>query len=259
MTEKEEVLVRVGELVREEQKDGARFERVARGDVDAAELAQLEVVASSDPEIAIRLEASRPLDPKAVDRIAARIGGAPKAAEVIPRPLAARPASPWKRWITLGAGPLALAVAMLVYVTTQSGPTGPVLPDYSVTVTGDQAMRSRTEVSTRLRLAKGAARDARFEVVVRPATAPQRKVVAYAFTFAAAGAEPAPLEAKVEIAPEGSVRFTGPARALETARELRIVVGEPSAIGRFDDAAGRAAANESSARVHVITVPIDRE
>ena len=155
------------------------------------------------------------------------------------------------------AGPLALAAAMVVYVTAQRGPSGPELPAYSVSASGEQSMRGATEADARLRLGKG--RDARFELVLRPATAPAEKVVAYPFTFVAPGSEPAPLEAAIEIAPEGAVRVTGSSRLLEGVHEIRIVVGAPAAIGKFDDAAARARSGVTDARVRVLTVPIDRD
>ncbi len=172
-------------------------------------------------------------------------------------------ASSWRRRLVLIAGPLALAAAMIVYVTAQSGPRPPELPLYTVTATGSQAMGGPAEQpSTRLHLPRGAKRDARFEVDLRPATAPQEKVVAYAFTFGASGgaaAEPAPLEAKIEIAPEGAVKLTGPVRTLEGVSEIRVVIGAPEAIGKFDDAASRAREGTSEPRVHVLKVPIDRD
>src|SRR5690606_29548290 len=144
---------------------------------------------------------------------------------------------------------LALAAAMIVYVTARSGPDGPELPPYTVTATGEAAMRGAAEEASTLRLAKEPARDARFELVLRPATAPAETVVAYPFTVTAPGAEPAPLDAKVELAPEGAVRVTGDARALRGAAELRVVVGAPADIGKFVDAAARAAEGRSDARV----------
>ncbi len=167
-------------------------------------------------------------------------------------------ASPWRR-LVLAAGPLALAAAMILYVTSQSGPSVADLPAYTVTAVGAQPIRGPAGSSTRLRVPKAARSDARFEVLLRPATAPQEKVVAYAFTFQGSASEPAPLEAKVEIAPEGAVKLTGSSRALEGAAEIRIVVGVPLAIGKFDDAATRARSAKSDAHVQVLTVPIDRE
>ena len=282
MTE-EDVLARVGEAAREAQKDDARFERGARGEAEPGELADLERAAASDPALAARLEGSRPFGAAVVDRIAEKVSPkksnvepvievAPgkRGAEVValrPKPSEASSvksgatgaASPWRRRLVVAAGPLALAAAMIVYVTSQSGPSVSDLPAYTVTAVGAQAMRGPAEESTRLRLPKAAGRDARFELLLRPATAPPEKVVAYAFTFEGSAAEPAPLDAKVEIAPEGAVKLTGSSRALEDAAEIRIVVGAPLAIGKFDDAATRARSAKSDAHVQVLTVPIDRE
>lgn len=174
---------------------------------------------------------------------------------------ALRPAtSSWRRRLVLAAGPLALAAAMIVYVTAQRGPTAPELPLYTVTATGLEETRGPAEGASRLRLPRTAARTARFELLLRPAAAPHEKVVAYAFTFGAGGSsEPAPLEAKVEIAPEGVVKLSGPTRVLDGASEIRVVVGAPAAIGKFDDAATRASEGTSDPHVHVLKVPIDRE
>jgi hypothetical protein len=157
------------------------------------------------------------------------------------------------------AGPLALAGAMVIYMMSQRAPSLPDLPAYSVTATaGDPAAPGAS--STHLRLPKGAgARDARFELALRPTTPPVGKVVAYAFALEGTATEPAPLDAKIEIAADGAVRLTGRSRALEGAREIRVVVGEPAAIGKFVDAAERAAANKGDEHVHVASVPIDRE
>lgn len=252
------LLETIGRSAREEQKDDARFERLARGDADA----ELERAAADDPAMAIRLAGSRPLDDATIDRITARTLAVAKkapAAKVVPV---------WRRRLVTLAGPLALAAAMLVYVGVQRGPGGPELPEYSVTATGEQAMRGPAQpherdparASARLRLSRNArdARDARFELLLRPATAPEGKVVAYAFTFGP-GPEPVPLDAKVEIAPDGPVRMSGPSRVLDGVREIRIVVGEPTAIGKFDDAASRAQSGTSDAHVRVLTIPIDRE
>ena len=136
MTE-DDILSQIGKHARGTQKDDARFERVARGEADAAELAELERAAKDDPELAARLAASRPLEPALIDQIATR-SVAPKAKPAVVRAAIAKPLpSPWKRRITLAAGPLALAAAMIVYVTTQMGPSGPELPAYSVSAVGD--------------------------------------------------------------------------------------------------------------------------
>lgn len=174
-------------------------------------------------------------------------------------PAATTGAGAWKRRLITMAGPLALTAAMLVYVFGQRGPNGPALPEYTVAATGAPAASGSAVPETRLRLAKSAGRGARFELVLRPAAQPEEPVVAYAFTFSTPSSEPVPLEAKVEIAPEGGIRLTGSARALEDAREIRIVVGAPAAIGKFVDAAARAAASTTDAQVRVLSVAIDRE
>ena len=273
----DEVLARIGERARDEQKDDARLERVARGTASAEELAELERAAEADPELALRLEGSRPLEARTVDRIVASVNASPKpdptvSAEAEKKrpghelrtdrpnsgraPLASSAAPFWKSRLVLAAGPLALAAAVLVYIAAARGPTGPELPPYSVTASGEEPMRGPATSSTRLHLTN--ARNARFELLLRPATAPQGKVVAYPFTFTGPGSEPVPLDAKVEIAPEGAVRLSGSSRLLEGVQEIRIVLGAPTAIGKFDDAAARAVSGTTDAHVRVLSVPIDR-
>lgn len=262
MTE-DDVLARVGRLAREEQSDDARFERVARGEADAAELEELEQKAAADPVLATRLDGSRPLEEKAVDRITERVLAA-RAGKGARREQAGEGATVvslharWVKRLVTGVGPLALAAAMILYVVAgpRLGPSSPELPDYSVTATSEQAMRGAGEASARLRVGK--ARDARFEIVLRPATAPATKVVAYAFAMGEPGSDANPLDAKTEVSDEGAVRITGASRMLEGAREIRIVVGDPASIGKFDDAVRRATSGgEGPARV--LVVPIDRE
>ncbi|MBX3211888.1 MAG: hypothetical protein KF850_07640 [Labilithrix sp.] len=164
----------------------------------------------------------------------------------------------WKHRLVTAAGPLALAAAMIVYFIVQSGPSAPPLPAYTVTALTDPAAPPAGPAAARLRLPAGA-RSSRFEIELRPESAPEGKVVAYAFTLDAPDAEPAPLDAKVELAPEGMVRLSGSARALEGAREIRVVLGEPASIGKFVDAAARAASRTTDAAVRVLAIPIDRD
>jgi hypothetical protein len=249
------VLARVGAHVREEQKDDARFERIARAEASDAERAALEREAAEDPELAARLEGSRPLDPAFAERLAARL--APSRSAAPPLPFAPRRS----RRVAIIAGPLAIAAAMVLFLSQQRGPSLPDLPTYVVSATGEQAMRGPAEPSTRLHVGRDKRDgDARFEVELRPATATPSKVVAYVFAIgalAAAGDEPSPLEAKVEVAPAGAVRITGEARRLAGVRELRIVVGAPSEIGKFDDALARAKSGTETSRVRVIVVPVE--
>ncbi len=253
----DELLARLGRHVQGEQKDDARFERVARGEASPEEIADLEREAAADPELAIRLEGSRPFDGAAIDRIAARMDSLPSTRAKKSAPaanvVALRPS--WTRRVMLGAGPLALAAAMILYVV--AGPRlsgGGDLPGYTVSASGEQAMRGPADKTSSLHLSGG--KDGRFELVLRPATKPDVKVVAYAFVM---GTEASALDAKIEVAAEGAVRITGATKMLDGAREIRVVLGAPSAIGRFDDALARASSGKSDGQVHVLVVPIDRE
>jgi hypothetical protein len=156
------------------------------------------------------------------------------------------------RRIAIVAGPLALAAAVFVWVAggrDGDSARAPV-PDYALAAISDPA---DTNLS-RLRLH---AADAPFEIALRPA-APAGKVVAYA--FAMGEGEPNPIEANVEIAPDGTIRIRGRARALEGAREVRVVIGTAQeSIKRFDDALARARDGKSDAKVRVLTVAIVRD
>lgn len=248
---------------REEQKDDALFERVARGTASPEELESLEARAASDESIRLRLDASRPLDDAALDRIAARIakpaehtrspevGGGRRDTTVV---------SLWKRRAVMLAGPLALAAAMVLYITAGPGlgPSGPTIPSYAISATSEKEMRGDAPVATRLRLGSHANdRDARFTIVLTPETAVPAKVVAYAFVMSVP--EPTPLEAKIETSAEGAIKISGASRTLDGAKELRVVVGPPSSIGRFDDAITRAQKGTSDEHVRVMSIPIERE
>jgi hypothetical protein len=80
--------------------------------------------------------------------------------------------------------------------------------------------------------------------------------VAYAFVMQ--GGEPSPLDATVDVAEAGSVRFTGVAKALEGASEVRLVIGSTESIAKFDEALARARDGTSDGRVRVLTIPIER-
>jgi hypothetical protein len=251
MTE-DEILARIGKHVRDEQKDDPRFERVARGDATPEELAELTRAAEADREAAVRLLASRPFEPSAADRIAKRIARKPDVARRSPQSSAT--VVPLFRRAMVLAAPLAVAAAAVVYVA--AGPRagrGPELPAYSVVATGEQAMRGPAEASTRLRIGNG--KEARFEVIARPIAAASAKVVGYAFVMSSG--EASALDGKVEVSSDGAVRVTGPSRALSGANEIRLVVGAPEAIGKFDDALARAKSGSSDVRVRVLTVAID--
>jgi hypothetical protein len=249
-TGKEELLERVGEHVRTEQEHDRLLERAARGEASSEELAELERASRHDAELALELEGSRPLEPAVADRIAARV--------LASRPRVLPMRRVWPR-VSVLLGPLAVAAAVAVYLgarPSQDGDDGPALPPYSVVATGEQAMRGPAEPTARLRVSGQPS--ARFEVVLRPATAPAARVVAYAFVVEDGGSAVTPLDATVEVSAEGAVRITGTARSLEGTRELRVVVGAPAAIGSFDGAAERAKTMSGAKGASVFAVPIDR-
>lgn len=259
------LLASIGTHVREEQKDDALFESIARGDAAAADREALEARGATDGDVALRLAASQPLGADVIDRITERAlgalqAGAPARVETpVEKPAAKVVPISWARRLVLGAGPLALAAGLLLYVVAgpKLGTGGADLPTYGVTASGAQEMRGPGEHGDHLRLARG--KDGRFELVLRPATAPPAKVVAFAFAVGAAGGDPSALDAKIEVAPEGAVRITGRSSMLEGASTVRVVVGAPDAIGKYDDALALAKSGSESRGVRVITVPIDRE
>jgi hypothetical protein len=82
-------------------------------------------------------------------------------------------------------------------------------------------------------------------------------VIAYA--FAMEDGEPVALDAKVDVSKDGAVRIQGDARMLGDARELRVVVGTPESIGKFEGAVDRARAGDGDDRARVLVVAIDRD
>lgn len=255
------LLARIGAHARDEQRDDAHHERVALGE-ESAEGSEV-----------------GPLDSAAIDRITARAVASLGAKSSEKKEPAAAPAPKDKdnvvratfgRWLITLAGPLAIAAALVLFISSQRGPTkptGPELPLYAIAASGEQTTRGAPGAvgggapppESRLHLGK-TGRDGRYAIVLRPATAPIGKVVAYAFVVGDVLDNAEPLDAKVEIAPEGSVRITGPSRSLEGARRIRVVVGAPEAIGKFDDALARVKSpGEGDAHVRVLTIEIDRD
>jgi hypothetical protein len=238
MTE-DDILAKIGRHVRDDQKDDAAFEEIARGGAVPADLAAR---AKADPEIARRLSASRPLGERAEARIAERHAKAK--------------VMPLFRRASVYLAPLALAAGVFLFFTVRGADHGN-LPDYEISASGEKEMRGET---TGRSLVVGKSPDSRFEIVARPAAAVPTKVVAYAFLFD--GNKPSALDAKVEVSEAGSVRIVGTARALEggpqPVPEIRIVIGPPEAIGKHDDALERANRGESDATVRVLVLPVFR-
>lgn len=165
-------------------------------------------------------------------------------------------------------GAAALAAALLLYVAfREPALSGPLLPEYSVAASETETRGTADAQAAPPPPAPPApaappalvlrgGKDADFEIVARPATA-AKKVVAYA--FAIGEGEPNPIEATIEVAPEGAVRIRGRARALEDAREVRVVLGIANdSIERYEDALSRARDGKSDAKVRVLVVGITR-
>lgn len=269
----DEVLAQVRDHVRAERADDAALEAVARGEAGTEVVAALEARAGGDEEAAALLAASRPLGDDVIARIAKNAAPAPASAPARAPAPASAPASasaparapapasapakvvPLTRRVARFAAPLALAAAVVLYLgLREPSPSGALLPAYSVVAGGPKEMRGADDASSTLVLRGGP--DAEFELLARPATTTS-KVVAY--VFAIGEGEPNPVDAKIEIAPEGAVRVRGRARALEGAREVRIVLGTATdSITRYEDALTRARSGASDAKVRVLVVPISR-
>lgn len=243
-----ESLAAVRDHLRAERADDAALEAVARGDLGSDAAADIERRAASDPGLAALVAASRPLGAEVEARIAARIR--PRASARGGRVVALiRRTAPY-------AAPLAVAAALLVYLGR--GDAGhPSLPEYTVVATSEREMRGAGEERARLELRGGD--DATFEIVARPATTAAAHVAAYVFAIGVSGTgEASPVDARVDVAAEGSVRIRGRARALDGARELRVVLGAASDFKRYEDALSRAHDGKSDDRVRVLVVPLVR-
>lgn len=152
----------------------------------------------------------------------------------------------------LAAG-AALAIVCAALVWRTAAPSGPPLPEYDVSIAGEPPGAGKVG----LHVGRGR-RDA-FEIVLRPVTAASTKVVVYPFALTVGGEDPAPLDAKVTVLADGAVRIAGERRALEGVNGLRIVVGSPLDIGKFDDAMYRAKAGSSDRNVRVVSVVLVRD
>jgi hypothetical protein len=234
---------RLGAHIRSDQRDDAVFERVARGEATAEERARLEraAKAEADPALARRLEGSMPLDPVVADRIASHL--APKkGARVFP--------------IGRVASPLALAAAALLFLSVGRRAELP-LPEYAVAARGVEMERGPAEPGTRLSTSLAAG--ARFEIVLRPQTAPGTAMSVWAFT-SDADADVRPLDATIDVSTAGAVRITGAFASLRSAREIVAVVAPASGVGRVGtagEAARYAATRTGGVGVRVLVVPVD--
>lgn len=195
------------------------LERLARGELAPARLAQLELQSETDRELRLALEAFRPLGAAALDRISERVasgGAASGPREVLGAPsgepasregVPERSARARSRARRIGAAAPLLAAAAALLLWLQRPAIAP-LGEYRVEVAGALA-ESRGPASprdgrepARLRVLPGA----RLELVVRPAVAGSTAVDAHVFIESAG--ERRPVEAAVARSGSGSLRLS---------------------------------------------------
>lgn len=226
----DDLLAKLGALVRDERRSDDAFERAARDDA---------------PERSRELEVARPLDEAAIDRLASRIARARAPAR----------AASLRRRVAAYAAPLALAAAVLLLVTRGTD-AGPELPRYVVTASAERAMRGGVLPAGRLYV--GPAAGSRFEIIARPAFAVAPDVTVVGYAFAMVGDEPVAVDVKTEISDEGTVRVTGDARALGSTDQVRLVIATPGGAGSVEEALERARSATADERVRVLMIDIDR-
>jgi hypothetical protein len=229
---KPDALQHLGALARDQEAEvDPRWDALARGELSAEELAELERQAEADPEIALRLELFRPLSNEARDRIANSVE--PKAA-VVPiesrRPL-------WQK-AALVMAPLAAAAAIALMLL-RPAPLAP-LPGYTLSASGGESeLRSPAPRPGPVVLAP----DASLTLVLRPATSVEGPVAARFFVEREGALEP--LAVRAEQAEGGSLRLSAPARELFGTHtgdaSLIAIVGRPAAINEDPQALVRGA------------------
>jgi hypothetical protein len=251
------VLAAVRDHVRSERADDAALEALARGESDAASVASLEARAEGEAEVRAMIAASKPLGDAAIDRITARVHA--KAAKAVDAGAKRNTGNvvAFMRRAAVVVGPLALAAVVVLYAGRGGEKGHALLPDYTFVASGEQTMRGANDTAPALRLHGGAS--ATFEITARPATQAGAKVVAYVFAIEA-DHEPSAVDASVEVAPEGAIRIRGRARALDGAREVRVVIGTANdSIKRYEDALTRARDGQGDVWTRVLVIPIVRE
>jgi hypothetical protein len=225
----DKLLASIGALAAR-QGERSTWERVVTREASAEDLAELERLAAADPEARALLEASRPLDDLAQERIARALTARLSPAR---RPMRSR--------IGMAAAGLALAAGVALFFGLSDRETG--LPLYALDSSG--AATSRAPAAAAVACVVRADTRGSFELLARPNDAVVGPIAAKAFIVR--GAEVQPFEGDLELAAKGSVRLTGENRALTGASELRIVVGRPDLIGPTD-ARAKAGAPSASGR-----------
>ena len=215
----DELLQQLANLAREDRDEelarlDERWDRLAAGDLSAAEETALRALGVSEPLARRAWEAFRPLGADFHQRVTGEVrraagAEAPPVAAAAPAPQA-RVLGRGRRWSRQATGWLtAAAAAALILVVLRPGPQAwSSLPAYDLQLApGVQELRGAPVPET-----AGAVPDfapgSRFELVLRPERAVSGEVAARAF-LAREGEPPAPWHVPVEVAPSGAVRLSG--------------------------------------------------
>jgi hypothetical protein len=197
-----------------------RLDALCDGTISAEDRAALEADAAKDPALGLALEAFRPLGDDHAARIAAKLVAArpatvAAASEVAhePAPRASNVVSIARRRPSLLArsvpivGALAVAAAAVVYFVR---PSASPLPPYELIVGGgDRALRGGDADPVAVpRLA----RDSRFELLLRPASATSEPIEVRAFLVRDGIARP--WQVTAEVSADGAARIQGRVDAL---------------------------------------------
>jgi hypothetical protein len=232
----DELLRSLARVAREEAKNDegdARWSALAHGELDPEDVAALKELADADAEAERKLEAYRPLDDAAKDRIAARIPStaaspALAAAKVVPMPQRPRRAA----WI---AAAVAIAAGVAVWRGAPAPEPTSTLPAYAMTMSsGDRATRGGGSVATE---ETEVAPDSRLVIWLRPAKQVSGPVGVRAFLVQ--GGVARPWSPPVKVSADGAVAIEGTAAALlgdsPGASDVVIAVGRPSELPESAD------------------------
>jgi hypothetical protein len=243
--ESDDLVLKLGRHVRAEPDpagaDDPVWERLASGELTAAEDAELRQRAAADPGVAALYEAYRPLEASTKERIARNA-----LEQLQPAPQRAV----WWRRAAMVAAPTAAAAAVAIVLMRAAAPSGPgaAVPAYALVVTGgDRATRSGGALpdSTPIELHRGS----RLEIVLRPSTPAAGPVVVNAFLVR--GSEARAWTLPMERSTDGAVRITGEAGALLAVPagtwDLTFVVGREGAVTADPSEVARAARSGAGA------------
>ncbi len=208
----------LAQLASDEAKIDPRLEALAEGRLSTEELAGLEAEAAQDPELAVALEAFRPLDGAAADRIVAAateaFGPASELAPSTSSPETMDNVVPFPLRRVVGGALVAAAAVAAMFVFVPSGPDYGPLPKYDMNMIGGDARVRGAEhpdpqPADSIRVFSPTSR---VELQVVPARAIEGAAAAAVY-FEADG-ELAPLSGKIESSEEGVFRIVGSASAL---------------------------------------------